>query len=111
MSVDVESSGLEERWEAGQERAGPAKHASGDPFQPTSSLCPEICGPRGSERAIGVASRLADLTQQHSSTLRQLFTLRLQQLVLRKQQVTALKGLILVQVDVLGEEAAVLTAV
>ena len=58
-----------------------------------------------------MAARLADLTQQHSSTLRQLFTLRLQQLVLRKQQVTALKGLILVQVDVLGEEAAVLTAV
>jgi hypothetical protein len=38
------------------------------------------------ERTRGAASRLAHLTSQHSATLRQLFTLRLQQLVLRKQQ-------------------------
>lgn len=63
------------------------------------------------DRTRGVASRLADLTEQHSSTIKALFALRLRQLVLRKQQVSALKGLIIVQMDVLGDAPVVTTAV
>jgi hypothetical protein len=63
------------------------------------------------DRTRGVALRLADLTQQHTSTLKELFALRLRQLVLRKQQVSALKGLIVVQMDVLGDAPVVTTAV
>ena len=56
-----------------------------------------------------MASRLARLTQQHSSTLHELFSLRLQQLMLRRRQVSALKSLIVAQARVLtnGADAAV----
>ena len=57
------------------------------------------------------ASHLALLTQQHTSTLKQLYGLRMQQLVLRKQQVTALHGLIIAQIGVLGDAPVVTTAV
>lgn len=53
----------------------------------------------------GLTSRLAALSAQHSSTLGDLFSLRLQQLNLRKRQVSALQSLILAQVNLLLSHA------
>lgn len=59
----------------------------------------------------GIASRLASLKDQQNSTLKQLLTLRLQQLILRKQQLSALHGLLVAQVQVLGDAPVSATAV
>jgi hypothetical protein len=51
------------------------------------------------------------LKDQQNSTLKQLLTLRLQQLILRKQQLSALHGLLVAQVQVLGDAPVSATAV
>eukprot|EP00892_Ulva_mutabilis_P010575 jgi/Ulvmu1/7890/UM004_0122.1 len=58
-------------------------------------------------KLVTVAQRLADLRDEHETTLWHLMHLRLQQLTLRRQQLSALHGLLLQQLSRLGapEEA------
>jgi hypothetical protein len=68
-------------------------------------------GPVLKQQVQGIASRLASLKDQQDTTLKQLLALRLQQLMLRKQQLSALHGLLVAQVQVLGDAPVVATAV
>lgn len=69
------------------------------------------CLRASADEAEGVASRLAVLKDQQDSTLRQLVVLRVQQLTLRKQQLSALHGLLVAQVHALGEAPVPTSAV
>ena len=53
----------------------------------------------------GLTDRLHDLASQHCSTLQHLFSLRVQQLVLRKQQVCALHAILVAQAELPNTEA------
>jgi hypothetical protein len=55
------------------------------------------------DRLVSVASRLATLRNEHQATLSHLVRLRLQQIQLRKQQLSALHGLLSSQLQELGD--------